>query len=126
MNRVIIFSLAIFLLMISMSSCQYRKDDRANETIIRPDKFLSKETMINAMVDFGIAEASIRQMASKGEDTNKITPFYYKPVLEKYDITIEDYHANLTYYARDPEMMDELYKEVVNRLVILQATVRSQ
>ena len=113
------------ILAFQLISCENKTSDE-DDKYIRPEKFLSQEELIDAMVDFRIAEAAIRQIASKGENTNKITPYYYKPMLEKHGLTIQDYHANLDYYANYPDEMDEIYKEVVNRLIEIQTDVRSQ
>lgn len=119
-------SVGIIVLMIALLGCDLTPDNEDAVGLAKPEHFLSKELLIDAMVDFRIAEASIRQMASKGENTRKITPYYYKPLLQKYDITIEDYYSNLTYYSHEPDVMDEIYKEVVNRLIEKQTKVRSQ
>lgn len=92
----------------------------------KPDRLLTQEQLIEVMVDFRIAEASIRHIAGKGENTKKITPYYYKPMLQKHNITIEEYGANLEYYSHDPDKMDQIYAEVVNRLSELQTEVRSR
>lgn len=116
----------LVIFVIGLVACESYDGKNENSVVTKPERFLEKEELINVMVDFRVAEAAIRIMASKGENTEKITPYYYQPMLDKYEITISEYNQNLAWYANDPEMMDDIYKEVVNRLVERQAEVRSQ
>lgn len=92
----------------------------ANE-INKPSKILSKQEMINVMVDFRLTEGVIRQMISAGNEPDFATSYYYEAALKENKIDIKTFEENMNYYSSDPDAMDEIYSAVVDSLVLLQS-----
>ena len=108
--------------LILLFSCG-NKDSKMEE---KPGDVLEKDTFIVVMIDFRLAEAAIRQMIIKGEDSRKATKYYYDFMLKKHKIRMKDFEASLRYYSKDPEEMDEIYTKVVAKLSELQSKPKEE
>lgn len=98
--------------MVFSVSCNNKK----NTVTIAPGNVLKKDSMVVIMTDFRLVEGAIRQMVTKGENSQKMTKYYYSYILNKHKISIEDFNTSLKYYSKDPKQMDEIYSKVVANL----------
>ncbi|OIO99353.1 MAG: hypothetical protein AUJ98_11400 [Bacteroidetes bacterium CG2_30_33_31] len=106
----ILFFLIFFLACSSGGSSKVKK----------PEIFLNEEELIEVIVDFRLTEATIRQIAGYGEDTRKLSRYYYDKMLKKHGLTAEDYKRNLKYYSQNPDEIHDIYAKVVVRLSEMQ------
>ena len=98
--------IAILFVLITISSCSERK-------------VISKSKMTNILLEMHIADA----MRNRGDIFN-INPAYrrtdsvaiYGPIFEKYGYNIDDFNHSVNYYAGKPQVMKEMYVEVISRL----------
>ena len=109
----------IFFLVFTLNSCN---SDKKMEISI-PKNIIEKDSFIVVMTDFRLVEASIRQMVAKGENSQKMTKYYYSFILKKHKITYEDFDYSLKFYSKDPKEMDEIYSKVVSNLNEMQSKV---
>lgn len=121
--KILFILFAAFSLMFSSCNEKVEEEENIKNKIKKPEPFLEKEEYVEAMVDFEIAEAAIKRMASFGENTKRTAPYYYKHFFNKWDLTLEEYDAITEYYAQDPEEMEEIYAEAISRIEELKARV---
>ncbi len=87
----------------------------------KPKPFLDEKEMVDVLVDFRITESAIREMAAYGQDTKKMSAYYYRKMFEKHHITLEEFKANLNYYSQDPKQIHDIYSQVITRITEMQA-----
>jgi 3-hydroxyacyl-CoA dehydrogenase len=82
-----------------------------------PPHVLSKEQMVNILVDIHIAEAKANRVLLRSYDS---TQAYYKKleqdVFKKHQVDSAVYRKSFTYYMDHMKQMDEIYTAVVDSL----------
>ena len=117
--------LILLLFSFSLMSCnQELPTDK--EVSQAPKNLLTKEVFTNLYYDSQLTEAAVRNEIAKGTNTKDISTYLYRELFDKYDITEEDFKDNIRYYASDPELMQEIQTEVVNRLTKKEAELTNQ
>lgn len=104
MNKLVIFISVFFLF-----SCSYEPGVNA------PDNLLSKEQMIAVLYDLGLAEAAYRGRHHKdtlAEEKVRERVLYN---FEEHKTTKKQFEASYDYYMKQPEMLVEIYNEVLAR-----------
>jgi len=98
----LLFSIIVF------SSCSKKE-------ISIPRGIISKQEMVSLLVDLHIAQAatSRNQMTDSARHQMKdYTPF----IFSSHQITKEQYDNSLAFYTKNPELLDEIYDQVINEL----------
>ncbi len=114
--------LLLFFLCIWFVSCS---DDKA--TMI-PEGVLAKEKMALVMTDMHLLEASMNLNISNAIADNKSSDMEKRAmnVLKKNGITKQQFETSFAFYTSKPELLSEVYKEVVVELSKLQAKVANE
>ncbi|MDR1054291.1 MAG: DUF4296 domain-containing protein [Prevotellaceae bacterium] len=80
-------------------------------------RVISKSKITDIMVEMYIADAV------KSRDNSLVMPYLrhdsisiYEPVFAKYGYTIDDFNASIGYYTNKPEVMKEIYSDVITRI----------
>lgn len=81
----------------------------------RPKDVLDKEQMIDVIADIELAQALIK-LRFANPDTVVNRQELYEQVYENYNITEDQFNASLTHYCRQPNVLEGIYVEVINRL----------
>jgi len=110
----------IFLLLVFIA-CKPSVEQRK-----KPANFLTEEKMVEVIADFTITEAAVRQLTGYGHDSKVVSDYYYKKVLEKYNITPDDFQENLSYYSQNPKQIHDIYSRVVTRLSETQTEISTR
>ncbi|MBI4946566.1 MAG: DUF4296 domain-containing protein [Bacteroidetes bacterium] len=79
-----------------------------------PPNVLPKGKMAQVLTDIHLAEAEANPNAF-ADSTQKAT-INFQQVFEKDTITKKQYEESLTFYIAHPELLNEVYEEVVNEL----------
>jgi hypothetical protein len=103
MGRMLIYILPIFLF-----SCGKKNSNTV------PENILSKEKMVQVLTDIHIAEAEMSLGAFP--DSSSKEKISFQKIFEKEQITKEQYETSLSFYIDHPEMLNEIYQEVLNEL----------
>jgi hypothetical protein len=93
-----------------------------------PPTILPKEKMVEVMVDIHLLEASINLSISYAD---KITPGNPNPtpnfdILTKNKITKKQYDDSFDFYTQHPELLNEVYEQVLSDLSKMQAQVTNK
>lgn len=86
----------------------------------RPEGVLPKEKMIEVMVDFQLAEASILYQQNHQQNVGFYTYYYYDTILKKHGISRADFRKSIDWYKNHLEEIDDIYGEVLSRLSSMQ------
>ncbi len=96
------------LLFLGFFSCK-------DNTVIIPPTVLSEQELVPILADIQIAQAS--QIIYEYSDTVKYSLKQYQmEILKKKNISEEKFHESMKFYAEHPELLKEIYDEVVNEL----------
>lgn len=82
--------------------------------------------MVDILVDIHLTEASLNignDSIVRLNDTTQLR-IRFAQVFIKHDISPDDFNASLTYYLERIEDLDKIYKDVINRLTELEATLQ--
>lgn len=105
----------LLLMSITIFSCS-----KKTEKI--PADVLSQKKMIEVLTDIQIAEAGIQLRNSTPSDSvSSLAISEYKYVFEKNHITDSIFKKSFSYYTLHPDIMSDMYKEVITTLSKRQA-----
>ncbi|HNQ60851.1 MAG TPA: DUF4296 domain-containing protein [Bacteroidia bacterium] len=101
----------IFIVLFTLLCLNSCKDN----SVIIPDNILSKEELVPVLVDIQIAQAS--QIIFEYSDTIKYSLKQYQmEILKKKNIPEEKFQQSMKFYSTHPELLQDIYNEVVNEL----------
>jgi hypothetical protein len=105
-----------FLLILTVSllfSCSGKK-------VSIPSDVIQIKQMEDIMTDVQIAEAA-KQIANATDQTHRSINDYYDSIFINHHITKDQFERSFNFYKSHPELMEEIYTEVINRLNEIQA-----
>jgi heme oxygenase len=117
--------LILLVFLTGLSACSNAGMDHDDVADV-PKNLLDKEEFTNMLTDSYLIEAAIRQGVGKGQKAEELSKYYYPRLFEKYHITEEDFKENIKYYASQPELMQEIQTDMVNRLSVKEEELTNQ
>jgi hypothetical protein len=75
------------------------------------DTQISKEKFIEILVDVNIGDAIINQLHGNSTTPQNKFEAYYEYIYKKHGITREQFNKTLEYYSKNPEVLNEIFKE---------------
>ena len=107
----------LLLGIIILSSCSREKEEV-------PSNIMPQKKMIEVLSDVHYTEATIQlRNLNYSDSTRKIAYGYYKEVFQKHQITPEQFKESFEWYKSHPEVMNDMYKEIITHLSEEQAKV---
>jgi hypothetical protein len=107
--RTLFLFLAIAFL--AFSGCLQKKS-------IKGDQYVDRETLVSVLVDMHLAEGVINdrkfQRRYEADSVDVLIPIF-----EKYGITREMFDTTMFIYSKYPDLMDEVYNDVLIRLNVM-------
>ena len=92
-----------------------------------PTEILSKMEFASILKEIHVAEAAFELNKSKGLENAKNTlANSYQSIYKKYDITDSTFSKSLEYYAKHPEILEEIYSTVLEQLTGERSTLNQQ
>ena len=114
--------LALAVLVLVIVSCQ--SEIEIPETVIR------QEQMIEILIDVHLAEAWKERRKMEEDSALIFIKAQYETIFKLHNITRSEFENSLEYYENHPDIMDELYHEVINEMsrreAGLKATARQE
>jgi len=107
-----IHAIAVVLIVILMAGCT----EKLNKNPPSPENLIPKDKMIELLTDIHLAEAAIFSKQKLGENIDIVKYDFYFFILEKYQISPEQFKQSFRYYQADLEVFDEIYMEVITLL----------
>jgi len=111
-NRRLMKNLCYILLMtvLCLSACKQKL----------PPDIWEKEQMIEFLTEALLLEAKVSTAELPKQKTDSLYNCYYEELFAYYNTTQEIWQKNIEYYKDKPRKMDDIYKEVVSRLTLLE------
>lgn len=106
--------LSLLILILSIASCRKSEDHSSAD--------LSKEEMIDILVDMHLAQASLDLEKVQGDSMFLGARKYYATIFQLHEVTEEEFYSSFEYYEKHTDEFHEIYEEVVNRLNELDAS----
>ena len=91
----------------------------ANDVQTIPEGVMTRNKLINVVVDVEVAQALIRFKLSREDTLNQDQIF--NEVYEKHQTSEEEFNRSLTYYCKDPKVVEGLYIDVITAISEKQA-----
>ena len=86
-----------------------------------PTGILSEKEFVNILKEVHLAEAAFKLNKSKNSLANN-----YQSIYKKYDITDSTFSKSLEYYAKHPEILEEIYSTILEQLTGERSTLDRQ
>lgn len=116
--KTIFIILLTFLLFFSLASCTKKVEGK----IKPPDDLITREEMVDIIVDMHIFDAVMASEQKKGGKEVQNQKYYlYNSIMEKHNITRERFDESFKYYQHDFEVMDDIYADVITKLSIMKS-----
>lgn len=87
---------------------------------------LSKEKMVEVLLDVHLAEASFNVIDRNKTDADSSINNEYALIFKKHEIKAEDFFSTYNYYIANPSLLDSAYGELVSRITTLQSQALKQ
>ena len=101
----------LLLLMITFASC-HRKES------ISGKEFIEREVLVDVLVDIHLADGITNdQKFNRKFDVDSID--ILTPILEKYQVTRQMFDTTMYVYARNPDILDLVYNDVLIKLNVM-------
>ena len=102
----------LLILLLCLSACKQNL----------PPDIWEKEKMIEFFVDAQLLEAKISTQDLSKTQSDSLYARYYEELFTYYNTTPEIWKKNIDYYCSKPGEMDEIHKEIVARLTLIEST----
>ncbi|MCF8297762.1 MAG: DUF4296 domain-containing protein [Saprospiraceae bacterium] len=114
----------IFLILIPLAiSCNKKPE---NNTEAKPGNIIPKEKMVELMVDIHLVEGTTRYAYGKTTESEEYQDYLYSYVLEKHNISFEDFTNSIRYYTKDINTLADIYSEVLSELSEMQSKAKNE
>jgi hypothetical protein len=111
------FNILISLLLLIIA-CESPED--------KPEKIISEENMVSILIDIQILEAVYNIRLIHEEDRNERMDRYYLEIFENHQTSIDLFNESYSYYQENPDLLDAIYEEVLEKLEALQTEAETK
>ena len=101
----------ILLLVLTFAACQKNKT-------IKGDEFIEREVLVEVLVDIHLMDG-VTQDRKFGRKFDADSLDIFTPILEKHQVTRQMFDTTMVVYSRNPELLDQVYKDVLIRLNVM-------
>jgi len=108
------------LVLTSLSQCTRQID----QEIEPPENLIPMDEMVDIIVDMRLYDAIIKNKQQQpGSKVNYYRYFLHNSIMEKYDITKEQFESSFNYYLVDINVMDDIYADAITKLSKMKSEV---
>ena len=94
-----------------------------DKTVHIPDSVLPEEKMAEVLVDIHLLEATLNISTFSRDNITKSDLSPTTDILKKHEINKAQYDESFAFYTRNPQLLGEVYQQVLNDLSKMQAQV---
>jgi len=105
----------LFLLILILTFISCGKTQK-NKVPVESNEILTVDQMTSILVDIHFIEAEMFIKQNSGKDVKYYTKYYYKYLTTKYNITFNQFKANINYYSSHIKDLEKIYEQVVNTI----------
>ncbi|MFO8086207.1 MAG: DUF4296 domain-containing protein [Bacteroidales bacterium] len=114
------FHLILLILLVSCGSQSSRP-----EKINTPENILSHDKMVDVLVDFHLAESTVKYYTEYGAKPQQIAARIYPEILEKHQISRKEFRNSMDFFTEEPERMQVIYSDVMEQLSSRESEIRT-
>ncbi len=81
-----------------------------------PDGFPDEDQFADIVADIHYSEAVLNQLRIRNRQIDRQSPSYYQGVLEKYNLTEEQFDTIVSWYVAHPQMYKDVYEKALSKL----------
>ncbi len=98
------------------------------ETVVEPPEILiQQDKMVDIVLDLIIMDAIlVEKQKKKSKDLDFSKYYIHNSILEKHNITREEFEESFRFYAQDLQIMDAIYAEAITKLSKMQGEIDSE
>lgn len=119
-------ALIVFIVLSSLifqSGCT----EKVRKKQLPPNDLIPREEMVDIIVDMHLYDAIIwKEQKTKTRKIQYEKFFLYESILEKYQISREQFESSMDYYQSDLDIMDDIYADVITRLSIIKSETEKE
>ncbi len=93
---------------------------------IKGDEYIERDVLVQVIMDMHLIDGITNDMNYYRKFNPGDSIDIYGPIFEKYDINREMYERTISEYSKYPQLMDEVYDEVLMKLSLLQDRIESE
>ncbi len=93
-----------------------------NDTI--PEDVIKKHKMANILVDFHLLESKIEQLDIEPDSAAEVYDHFEDLIFEQHNVDSLIYRESLLFYLDHPHIMNDIYIEVVDTLMVRERAKR--
>ncbi|PHN08552.1 DUF4296 domain-containing protein [Flavilitoribacter nigricans] len=83
---------------------------------------LTEEKLVEVLIDMHMAESMIEKLPVADRDT--VGNVYYRMIYREHGVTQQDFDESMNVLREDPERLDAIYVQIMERLNVLEASER--
>lgn len=110
--------LMIIAMLLGSTACNKKKQIKGND-------YIEKDVLVEVIMDMHLMDGITNDMNYYRKFNPGDSIDIYGPIFEKYDINREIYERTIKEYSKYPQLMDEVYDEVLMKLNLLQDRIES-
>jgi len=76
--------------------------------------------MVLVLVDMHLAEAVLLDNQMKNKDSVQTSQLYFESIFAKYKISRPQFDESMKFYAKNPDLLNEIYDKVFEQLTTMQ------
>ena len=115
--------LFLFLLLVLVYACT----TQVKTKIEPPQNLIQRDTMVDIIVDLRLFEASLSSQQKKGLKSFADYKLYlHNSILEKHQITREQFDESFEYYQYDLKTLDEIYADAITKLSKIKSQIEME
>lgn len=109
----ILISFIVLVFLFVQSGCT----EKVRTKQLPPEDLIPRETMVDVIVDMHLFDAIIwKEQKKRVKEIQYHKNHLFKSILEKHNITANQFENSLNYYQSDMEGFDEIYADVITKL----------
>lgn len=120
MKQTVLYIITAVLLLSACSPSSKRPDK-----VKTPDHIISHDEMVAILVDYHLAESTLKYYTRYGPETRQLADKIYDTVMEKHHINRKQFRNSMDFYSAKPERMRIVYADVMEKLSSIQSQVRA-
>ncbi len=117
------FVYIIIITLFVFSGCTYNISEKNKKP---PANLISRDEMVDIITDLHLYDAVMKEKQNSHNDILKSKYYLYQTVMEKYNITREQFESSVKYYQRDLDEYDGIYEDVIAKLSKMKAEADSK
>jgi hypothetical protein len=109
----------IIALLLGGTACNRKKQISGKE-------YIDRDVLVQVIMDMHLMDGITNDMKYYRKFNPGDSIDIYSPIFEKYDIDRKIYDRTISEYSKYPQLMDEVYDEVLMKLNLLQDRIESE